>query len=477
MLACRASARLNATARAARHSVLREKKLNRKLDVARFIDERGVGSFQLVVLALCFVVMIIDGFDAQAVGFVAPLISAEWGVAKASFSQVFAAGLVGMAIGALLFGALADRFGRKTIIIFCFSTFGILTVAKAFVSSIAALDVLQLLAGLGIGGAMPNAIALISEYSPIKRRSLMVTVASAGYSVGASGAGFLTARLAGTYGWQSTFLIGGAAALAMLPVLVVLLPESIRFNILLGAGHSKLLSILRKIDPRLPADIDFELTSSERELAGFPVAHLFREGRKAITIFLWLAVFMDLLVIYYMTSWLPITIHGAGGISVEDAAIAAALFSAAGLFGTPVVGQLMDWFGPVRMLALSFLLASICIAFTGSLASSHTALKIIVFFAGFFSVGAHLGLSALAGELYPTFMRATGVGWALGIGRFGSLISPVLGGLLLAWQWQLTSIFLAVALPAFLAALLVLAVGLASSTREEIALPLQSRGK
>jgi AAHS family 4-hydroxybenzoate transporter-like MFS transporter len=451
--------------------------LNRTLDVAKFIDERDVGSFQILVLALCFIVMIIDGFDAQAVGFVAPLISTEWGVAKASFGPVFAVGLLGMAVGALLFGALADRFGRKTVIVFCFFAFGVLTIAKALVSSIAALNVLQLLAGFGIGGAMPNAIALISEYSPIKRRSLMVTLASAGYSVGASGAGFLTARFAGIYGWQATFLVGGAAALAMLPALVVLLPESIRFKILSGASHSKLVLILRKIDPRLPADIDFELTSSEHQLAGLPVAHLFREGRNAMTIFLWLAVFMDLLVIYYMTSWLPVTIHGVGGISVEDAAVAAALFSAAGLFGTPVVGQLMDWFGPVRMLALSFLLAAVCIAFTGSFASSHTALKIIVFFAGFFSVGAHLGLSALAGELYPTFMRATGVGWALGVGRFGSLISPVLGGLLLAWQWQVTSIFLAVALPAFLAALFVLSVGLVSSDREEITLKLQSSGK
>ncbi len=157
-----------------------------------------------------------------------------------------------------------------------------------------------------------------------------------------------------------------------------------------------------------------------------------------MTAFLWLAVFMDLLVIYYMTSWLPVTIHGVGGISVEDAAVAAALFSAAGLFGTPVVGQLMDWFGPARMLGLSFLLASVCIALTGSFASSHLTLKVIVFMAGFFSVGAHLGLSALAGELYPTFMRATGVGWALGIGRIGSLISPVLGGMLLSWQWQVS---------------------------------------
>jgi AAHS family 4-hydroxybenzoate transporter-like MFS transporter len=445
------------------------------LDVAKFIDERGVGSFQILVLVLCFVIMIIDGFDAQAIGFVAPIISVAWGVSKASFSPVFAAGLFGMAIGALFFGVLADRFGRKAIVVVCFLAFGVITIGKAYATSLSGLTTLQFLAGLGVGGAMPNAIALISEYSPAKRRSLMVTVASAGYSVGASGAGFLTARLAAGYGWQATFVIGGAAALLIAPALLVLLPDSIRFMVLSGVRHSKLMRILRKIDTSLPVGTEYALTSSEHKLAGLPVGHLFREGRSGMTLFLWFAVFMDLLVIYYMTSWLPVTIHGVGGISVEDAAIAAALFSAAGLFGTPIVGQLMDWFGPVRMLALSFLMASICIAFTGSLASSHLALKIIVFLAGFFSVGAHLGLSALAGELYPTFMRATGVGWALGIGRIGSLISPVLGGLLLAWQWQVTSIFLAVAVPAAFAALSVLLVGYFSTSAQRDDIPLPGR--
>jgi AAHS family 4-hydroxybenzoate transporter-like MFS transporter len=446
--------------------------LNEALDVARFIDRRGVGGFQILVLALCLIAMIIDGFDAQAIGFVAPLISIEWGVPKASFSSVFAAGLLGMAVGALLFGALADRFGRKIILIVCLLAFGVLTIGKAFASSIVALTVLQLLAGLGIGGAMPNAIALVSEYAPLKRRSLMIAVATAGYSVGASGAGFLTARLAGAYGWQATFLVGGTAALAMVPALAALLPESIRFMALSGAHHARLILILRKIDPRLPAHADLALTSSEHQFAKFPVAHLFREGRSGMTILLWLAVLMDLLVIYYMTSWLPVTIHGVGGISVEDAAIAAALFSAAGVVGAPVVGQLMDRFGPVRMLALAFALASVCIAFIGGAAASHATLRIVVFLAGFFSVGAHVGISALAGEVYPTFMRATGVGWALGVGRFGSLISPVLGGLLLAWQWPITSIFLAVALPALLAALCVLLVGfvLSAKAHEEVRL-------
>ena len=432
--------------------------MKQSVDIANFIDERGVGRYQILVLVLCFIIMIIDGFDAQAVGFVAPIIATAWGVSKASFGSVFAAGLLGMALGALIFGALADRVGRKAIIIFCFFTFGLLTVGKAFATSISMLILLQFFAGLGVGGAMPNAIALISEYSPAKRRALMVTVASSGYSVGASGAGFLTARFAVTHGWSTTFLVGGLAALAMTPLLVWLLPESIRFMVLSDRAVAKTTRILAKIDPQMAALGDITVTTSEVKLSGLPMRHLFLEGRAPMTTLLWLAVFMDLLVIYYMTSWLPVTIHGVGGISIEDAAVAAALFSAAGLFGTPVIGQLMDRFGPARILALSFFLACLCIAATGSVASSHIMLKIVVFLAGFFSVGAHLGLSALAGELYPTFMRATGVGWALGMGRIGSLASPFLGGLLLSWQWPISSIFIAVAIPALCASVCVLLV-------------------
>jgi AAHS family 4-hydroxybenzoate transporter-like MFS transporter len=243
-----------------------------------------------------------------------------------------------------------------------------------------------------------------------------------------------------------------------------LLPDSIRFMALSGAPAAKLMRLLKKIDPQLPPQPDFAVISSEEKLAGLPVSHLFRDGRGAMTAFLWLAVFMDLLVIYYMTSWLPITIHGVGRHLGGRCGGRRGTVLRSGP-GTPVVGQLMDWFGPVRMLGLSFFLASACIVLTGNFAASHLTLKVIVFVAGFFSVGAHLGLSALAGELYPTFMRATGVGWALGIGRVGSLLSPVLGGMLLSWQWQVSSIFLALAVAAFLAAVCVLLVGWFSSTR------------
>jgi AAHS family 4-hydroxybenzoate transporter-like MFS transporter len=440
--------------------------MKRTLDVATFVDSQGIGTFQIRILLICFVIMTIDGFDAQAIGFVAPLISASWQIPKSDFGPVFALGLLGMAIGALLLGAVADHFGRKRIVIFCFGLFGVVTVAKAYAADTNSLALLQFLAGLGVGGAMPNAIALISEYSPGRRRGLMVTIASAGYSVGASGAGFMTARFAGPYGWQVVFVAGGVVALVLLPILAGALPESIRFLMLSDRRSAKVVDVLRKIDRNLPPADHLTLVSSDKKPEGIAVTHLFSGGRAGMTILLWLAFFLDLLVIYYMTSWLPVTIHSVGGISVEEAAVSAALFSIAGLFGTPVVGQLMDRFGAVRVLASTFLGAALCIATIGHATTSLPVLKSVVFLAGFCSVGAHLGLSALAGELYPTFMRSTGVGWALGIGRFGSLISPMLGGLLLSRQWPVNAIFYVVAVPALLASVTIILVGvLVQSTK------------
>ena len=229
--------------------------MERSVDVARFIDDRGVGRFQILVLILCFIIMIIDGFDAQAVGFVAPIISVAWGVSKASFSPVFAAGLLGMAIGALLFGALADRFGRKSIIVFCFLTFGVLTLGKAFVASIFDLTVLQFR-----GGAWRRRRDAECDCADLGIFTGQTAIAdgdgsSAGYSVGASGAGFLTARLGASYGWQATFVVGGVAALgdgAGVDRAAARIPSASWCCRALGVRQ--VMRILRKIDTNLPVE-------------------------------------------------------------------------------------------------------------------------------------------------------------------------------------------------------------------------------
>jgi AAHS family 4-hydroxybenzoate transporter-like MFS transporter len=430
-----------------------------RLDVAEFIDSRKFSPYQWRVMIMCFVVVIVDGYDSQSTGFVVPLVSAAWHVSRPALGAMSAWGLGGLALGAILLGAAGDKFGRKRTILTCFMTFGVFTVAKCYSTTIGELSLFQFLAGIGAGGAMPNAFALIGEYSPKKRKALTVSLCGGGFSIGAAASGEMAAQFAHSYGWQGVFMVGGIVPLALIPVLMLALPESVRFLIVSGRNGEKVVKVLRKIDPTVPSADELELVSSEEHARSVAVVQLFQNDRAAMTAMLWFAVFADLLVVYFMTSWLPTAIHDVGGISLSDAQREAAKFSLAGMVGGPVVGYLMDRFGHVRMLAMSFFIGSIFITLIGYATVSLSVLPLVIFAAGFFAVGGHLGINALAGNLYPTFMRSTGIGWALGAGRFGSLISPIIGGMVLALHWPATTIFALVAVPAFIGSLSVLIVG------------------
>lgn len=428
------------------------------VDVTELINRQKVGRFHLRILILCFLVLVMDGYDAQSIGFAAPALVAAWHVAKSSFGPVFAAGLLGMALGALLFGALADRFGRRTVIIVCVFFFGILTLAKVLVASLGALLVLQFVAGLGVGGAMPNAIALTTEYSPVRIRATAVMIGLCGFALGAGGGGLLASRLLPAYGWKSMFIVGGLVPLVIGPVLVAALPESISLMIVLKRSTAQIERLLLKIAPQFRLPDGATLQVREKKGGGVPVAHLFRDGRARMTILLWLAVVMDLTVIYFMLTWLPMLLHEKG-MPVAKAVAAAAMFSTVGLVGTATMGRVMDWLGAYRTLAALFGLAAISIAMIGAGGSSFWRTEIAIMCAGFCAVGGHNGIGAYAGQLYPTFIRSSGVGWALGMGRMGSLASPMIGGLLLARHWHTSVILEMVAVPAALAAVLVLVIG------------------
>jgi AAHS family 4-hydroxybenzoate transporter-like MFS transporter len=421
------------------------------VDVADFIDQQPVGGFQIRLLLICAAVLFIDGFDTQAIGYVAPALAKEWGLTKGALGPVFSAGLFGLMIGALVFGPLADRIGRKKIIIFSTLAFGIGTLATAFVQDVGMLLAIRFLTGLGLGGAMPNAIAMTSEFSPHRRRSTMVMIMFCGFSVGAALGGFLAAALIPQFGWRSVFVVGGLAPLLLAPFLALRLPESVRFLALTGRAHDRVAQLLGFISPKAAFAPATQFVVHEPGLAGIPVLHLFKAGRTPVTLLLWVVFFMSLLDLYFLSNWLPTVLNDLGA-SVSQAVAIGSMLQVGGVVGTLALGSIIDRFS-FRALALVYFIAVFAVGAIGQLGHSVVFVTMAIFAAGFCIVGGQIAANALAATFYPTSVRATGVGWALGIGRVGSIVGPLVGGALLTMKWSAASVFMAAALAALCAAL------------------------
>src|SRR3984885_14639917 len=428
-----------------------------QVDVAEFIDQQPVGGFQIRLLLICAAVLFLDGFDTQAIGFAAPALAKEWHLTKGALGPVFSAGLFGLRIGALLFGPLADRIGRRKIIVVSTLAFGIGTLATAFVQDVNTLLAIRFLTGLGLGGAMPNAIALTSEFSPHRRRATMVMVMFCGFSVGAALGGFLAAGLIPHFGWRSVFVVGGAAPLLLVPVLALKLPESVRFLALTGRANARVAQLLAFINPKAEFAPATRFIVHEPELVGIPVLHLFKAGRTLATLLLWVVFFMSLLDLYFMSNWLPTVLNDLGA-SVSEAAAIGSMLQVGGVVGTFALGNIIDRFS-FRALALLYFVAVFAIGAIGQLGHSAAFVTIAIFVAGFCVVGGQIAANALAAGFYPTSVRASGVGWALGIGRIGSIVGPLVGGALMTLKWSAGEVFVAAALAALCAALAAFSLG------------------
>ncbi len=421
------------------------------VDVAEFIDAQPVGGFQVRLLLTCAAVLFLDGFDTQAIGYVAPALAREWGLTKGALGPVFSAGLFGLMIGALIFGPLADRVGRKKIIILSTIAFGIGALITAFVRDANTLLAVRFLTGLGLGGAMPNAIAMTSEFSPHRRRATMVMIMFCGFSTGAALGGLLAAALIPHFGWRSVFVVGGAAPLLLAPILAMKLPESVRFLALTGRANDRVAQLLGYINPKALFAPAARFVVHEPELAGIPVKHLFRDGRTPATLLLWVVFFMSLLDLFFLANWLPTVLNDLGA-SVPQAVAIGSMLQVGGVVGTLALGSIIDRFS-FRALALVYFIGVFAVGAIGQFGHSAVFVTMAIFAAGFCIVGGQTAANALAAGLYPTSARATGVGWALGIGRVGSIVGPLVGGALLTMKWSAGEVFATAACAALCAAL------------------------
>lgn len=444
--------------------------MSNRIDVNELIESRSVGRLQYELLVLCGALLIFDGFDTQAIGYVAPAILREWGVGRPELGPIFSSGLAGLMLGALLFGPVADRFGRKPTIVVCAIIFGVFTIVCALAGTVGELMAFRFMAGLGLGGAMPNAIALTAEFAPTRSRSRLTTILVCFFSLGAAIGGFLAAAVIPTLGWRAVFWIGGLAPLGILPIIILRLPESIRFLSLRSGTTDRVRAIVARIVPadRFAGQVEF-WSSGEEGTRSSPRL-LFTDGRAAVTLFVWSGFFMNLIVLYFLSSYLPTILHGVG-ISEADAVQATALYQVGGLVGAVCIGWLMDRLEPAVVLAAALTSAALLICLIAAAGNALMLINCGTFGAGFCIVGGQVGANAYVSSLYPTAVRSTGIGWALGVGRFGSVVGPMAVTALLALGWSITAVFYSVALPAVLAGFFLWSAGSARSSQAVSAYP------
>jgi MFS transporter, AAHS family, 4-hydroxybenzoate transporter len=418
------------------------------LGVAKLIDERPLSAFQIRVVALCALIAFSEGFDAQSAGFVAPTLARTWSLSPNMLGLFFSLGLVGLMLGAVLIAPLADKFGRRPLLIACLVGFGLGSIGMALSPSIHVLYTFRFLTGLGIGAAMPNVIALTTEYVPHRIRSFMVVLMFNGFILGSITAGLTAARLAVSIGYEPVFLIGGITPLVLAAVMFCLLPESIHFLASQEGQQEKIAGLMRRIDASLPEGVRFAI--EERRAQRMSVKALFRDGRAARTLLLWILVFCSLLDLFLLTNWLPTQIERLG-VALWIAILMGALLQLGGMVGV-VQGWMIDKWGPAKTLTLAYLIAACAIAGLAHAGSSLPLLILSVFCAGFGVIGGQTAAMPVASMAYPTEIRSTGVGWFLGVGRLGSIVGPALAGHLITIGWTNKQIFLLATIPALIAA-------------------------
>jgi len=388
------------------------------------------GGLQLRVAVLCGLIQTLDGYDLSAIGLAVPSLSKAWSLPPSAFTQAFALSSVGIMVGAMLAGPVADRFGRKPTLLVSVALFGLFSLFSAWADSLTTLVLLRFVTGIGIGGAMPTTVALTSDYTPDRWRTSVVMFMFTGNTIGGFFAGQIAAQVLPGWGWPGIFYVGGVVPLVLLVILFFALPESPQFQ-----GGAR------------PAAAKSN-----------PVSGLFEGGLAVSTVVIWAIFLINLLNMYLIGYWLP-TVLNLGGFTPADAAFATSIYSAGAILSTLLLGPMIARFGPERVLATSLIIGAICIAVVAKANLSPVAMMVVLAIAGGGFIGSQLGLNGFCASMYPAETRSTGIGWALGVGRLGGIAGPIVGGALLALGRPGTEVLLYAAGPGVVTAALVLFLG------------------
>lgn len=427
---------------------------NNVLDVHTFLDHRPIGRQQKTVVFLGLLILMLDGFDTMMMGFVAPALIQDWGIDRSDLGPLMMSGIVGLSIGSLLAGPLADRFGRRWVIIVAVTLVGLFCLACAFTHNLHALTATRFLTGVGLGATMPNITTLLAECAPLRRRSLIVTSAWCGFGFGGALCGLVSEHLIQLYSWRAVFVTGGALPLLLVLALLVWLPESLRYRIQRNQSHERIVAATNALIPG-SADssthfVNSELEATEETIRG-PAALLNRRYRLG-TLTIWLAMFMGFFHLYFLSNWLPLA-ASAAGMTYSQAATLGIILQVGGAIGNFTVGLKMDRFEPNRVVSIMFAGCAVFTLLIALSSSSFAAMGTLVFLLGYVLMSANAGCFALGAGHYPTPIRATGVSWVFGIGRVGAILGAGSGAIIMGWGWTITDMFTLLAVPVMTAAL------------------------
>ncbi len=418
-------------------------------------DAGGWKPLQIVAVGLCFLLNMLDGADLLVMSFVAPVLADEWAIAPTDLGVIFSASLAGMAGGCLLIAPLADRFGRRTLIIGALAVVAVAMLISSRVHSVQAMVLARFVVGLGVGTIGVTMTAMASEFAPPRYQDFAVGFVQAGWPFGSIITAFLTVALLPDYGWRVVLLTIGILSFFLLLIALLLMPESVDF--LLRRQPANALQRANRVGERLGREPLAALPPKPAAAAKPSLLRLFDDGRRRSGLLLWLAVALGYFVLYFVINWIP-ELTTRAGLPVDQAIYAGATYNLGAFLGTSAMGWLAVRFALPRVISLFFVGSAVAMLIFGNLSMPLALTLLSALAVGVTVQGGFNGFWALSARFYPTEIRSTGIGWSMGVGRIGAVLGPLVGGYLVAADLPVGAIFAIYAVPAVLAGLLVLLV-------------------